>query len=70
MREEFKKFISNGNQKLLKDIKGSSYIVTITGASFKVEDDSSLLPIELTFEWTQIEDANNYIITEEINTGK
>ena len=70
MREEFKKFISNGNQKLLKDIKGSSYIVTITGASFKVEDDSSLLPIELTFEWTQIEDANNYIITEEINTGQ
>ena len=63
MLNQWKKFCASGSPKLLKDEKGNSYIVQILNTSSETQNNIYGRPEQISFEWQQIADAKNYIIT-------
>ena len=62
----WRQFCYSGNPKLLKDSVGNKYIVQIHDPSEHMEETWDRRPISITFSWTQIEDADNCLIIEEV----
>ena len=67
--DKWNDFCANGNLKLLKDRKGSSKIVAITGTSSQVDDVTREQANSVTFNWVEVEDVNNITIIGD-NNGK
>ena len=67
MLEEWKKFVASKNPKLLKDIKGQSWIVQITSGSNTTKNFYLNQPDTINFQWKQVEDTKNVIIYSEID---
>lgn len=56
--QEWKDYITNGNLKLLKDLKGNSWIIDISdNPQYKINNQSNLKQTEVSFSWKQVEDA-------------
>lgn len=54
----WKEFCNNGNLKLLKDVKGHSWIVQITeNPSYNIDIRAHSMPTTITFDWVEIEDT-------------
>ena len=64
-QENFRKFIKNGKQKLLKDRKGNAFLVDTTGNSFDVTDTLSEQVVAISFDWIQIGTIDDISIIEE-----
>lgn len=64
-QENFRKFIKNGKQKLLKDRKGNAFLVDTTGNSFDVTDTLSEQVVAISFNWMQIGTIDDISIIEE-----
>ena len=62
----WQKFCHSGNPKLLKDQTGNKYIVQIHDPSAHIEEGWEKRPITISFSWTQIGDANDCQILEEV----
>lgn len=60
--EEWNKFCANSQVKLFKDRKGHKYIVDITTSSANIDDATREQETTVTVGWTQIGDADDYII--------
>lgn len=60
--DKWNDFCANSQLKLLKDRKGHKYIVDITSTSSDVADETREQATTISISWTQIDDANNYII--------
>lgn len=60
----WKEFVNDGNLKLLKDLKGNSWIVMITeNPNFKIDNRPFCAPTTVSFQWQEVEDiANNAIV--------
>jgi len=66
MLAQWKKFVSSNNPKLLKDIKGQSWIVQIVSSGNTTENFFNGNPDTINFQWKQIEDTKNVIIYSEL----
>lgn len=56
----WKDFISNGNLKLLKDLKGNAWIIDIAeSSSYKINTQSPLQQTEITFSWKEVANIND-----------
>lgn len=66
MLAQWKKFVSSNNPKLLKDIKGQSWIVQIVSSGSNTENFFNGNPDTINFQWKQIEDTKNVIIYSEL----
>lgn len=62
MLEQWRKFVSSKNPKLLKDIKGQSWIVQIIGGSNSPKNLYYQQPDTITFQWKQVADTKNVLI--------
>ena len=62
MLEQWHKFVASNNPKLLKDIKGQSWIVQIMSAGNTTENFYNSTPDTINFQWKQIGDTKNVII--------
>lgn len=60
--KEWNEFCTNGNLKLLKDRKGNSMLVAITGTSSNVDDISPDQINTITFNWTQVDQYDNIMV--------
>ena len=60
--DKWNEFCTNHQLKLLKDRKGNKYIVDITSSSTNILDETSQQATEITVGWTQVDDADKYII--------
>lgn len=60
--EKWNEFCSNNQLKLFKDRKGHKYIVDISSSSANTLDETKEQATEVSVSWTQIDDADNYII--------
>ena len=60
--EKWNDFCANSQLKLFKDRKGHKYIVDITSTSSDIVDETREQATMVTVGWTQIDDADNYII--------
>lgn len=60
----WKEFVNDGNLKLLKDLKGNSWIVMITeNPQFNIDNRPFCAPTTISFNWQEVEDiANNAIV--------
>lgn len=59
LSKKWNAFCTNGNLKLLKDRKGNTMLVAITGTSSKIDDLTSDQIRTVTFNWTQVDDSSN-----------
>ena len=66
MLKAWRKVVYSSNPKLLKDRKGQSFIVTLTEASNKPQDNVKYQPDTISFTWTQIETTDDVVITSEV----
>lgn len=66
MLNHWQNFCFSGNPKLLRDNQGHRYIVHVHDASSHVEETWQGRPITISFSWTQIKNANDAVIVEEI----
>lgn len=56
----WKEFCSNGSLKLLKDIKGNSWIVQIQeNPKFNINVQSGIMPTTISFDWVEVENINS-----------
>lgn len=62
MLEKWKELVNSKNPKLLKDIKGQSWIVQILSSSNTPSNFYLNQPDTISFKWKQIEDTKNIII--------
>lgn len=62
MLKQWHSFVSSNNPKLLKDIKGQSWIVQIMSSGNTTENFYNSTPDTINFQWKQIEDTKNVII--------
>ena len=62
MLEQWHKFVSSNNPKLLRDMKGQSWIVQVMSAENTVKNFYNAMPDTISFEWKQIDDTKNIII--------
>ena len=62
MLKQWRRLVSSKNPKLLKDIKGQSWIVQITGSSNRAQNFYPNQPDTITFQWKQVADASDCII--------
>ena len=53
----------SGNPKLLKDMKGNSYLVQITSSSNSTQYGWSKMPDTISFDWVEIGTLEGVIIT-------
>ena len=60
--EDWNDFCANSQLKLYKDRKGHKYIVDITSSSSQVADETREQATTVNVGWTQIGDADNYVI--------
>ena len=60
--KQWQKLVSSKNPKLLKDIKGQSWIVQIFSSSSRAKNFYYNQPDTITFQWKQIADPSNVII--------
>lgn len=60
--KQWQKLVSSKNPKLLKDIKGQSWIVQIFSSSNRAKNFYYNQPDTITFQWKQIADPSNVII--------
>lgn len=68
MLEEWHKFVFSKNPKLLKDIKGQSWIVQIMSSENSVKNFYNEVPDTISFQWKQIQSTQNVMIYSETNT--
>lgn len=68
MLKEWKKFVSSKNPKLLKDIKGQSWIVQIVSSENTTKNFYNSVPDTINFQWKQIEDTHNVIIYSDVTS--
>lgn len=66
MLKAWRKVVYSSNPKLLKDRKGQSFIVTLTDASNKPQDNVKYQPDTISFSWTQIGTTDDVTITTQI----
>lgn len=66
MRRSFYNFIGNGKLKLLKDRKGSSWIVQTMSNEFGTKDYTTEQIVNVNFTFTQVEDADNVSVIENL----
>ena len=66
MLEQWRKFVSSKNPKLLKDIKGQSWIVQVISASNSPKNLYIKQPDTISLQWKQIDDTKNITIISEI----
>ena len=63
--ESWKEFCSNGNLKLLKDIKGNAWVVQIIDSpKSTIEINSNVYQTTVSFSWQEIEDISSYSIVD------
>lgn len=62
MLSEWKAFVASSNPKLLKDIKGKSWIVQIMSSENSVKNFYRDTPDTISFQWKQIEDTKDVMI--------
>lgn len=60
--ERWNSFCNNNQLKLLKDRKGHKYIVDITSSSSKTIDETREQATTVTIGWTQVDNAEDFII--------
>ncbi len=60
MQTQFKKFVNNGNVKLLKDRKGNAMFVDTTTNEFQYKDESAEQITTVTFTFTQVDDGESF----------
>lgn len=63
MLQQWRQLVYSSNPKLLKDRKGNSYLVTLTGPSNQVQDKIGYQPDKIAFSWVQIGETKNIKIT-------
>ena len=68
MLNKWKEFVSSKNPKLLKDIKGQSWIVQIISSSNMVSNFYLNQPDTISFKWKQIEDTKNIVINSPVDS--
>ena len=57
------KFCSDGELKLLRDMKGNAWLVQIAESySYKIDNASNLKQTTISFTWKEAEDINSYSI--------
>ena len=66
MLEQWRKFVHSKNPKLLKDVKGQSWIVQIMDNQNTPKSQVDGRPDTISFSWIQINDPKNMIITGDI----
>ena len=59
---EWRKFVATGTPKLLRDIKGQSWIVQIMDNTTTTNEVTATLPDTVSFSWKQIASADDAII--------
>lgn len=62
MLKQWRKLVSSRNPKLLKDIKGQSWIVQITGSNNKPQNFYAGQPDTISFQWKEVSGTDNIII--------
>ena len=62
MVEKWREFVASGTPKLLRDVKGQSWIVQIMDGSTTTNEAISIRPDTINFSWRQIADTNDVII--------
>lgn len=62
MLEQWKKFCASKNPKLLKDIKGQSWIVQVISNSNTPQNFVANVPDKISFQWKQVDSTENVII--------
>jgi len=62
MLEQWRKLVASKNPKLLKDMKGQSWIVQIVGSSNTPKNGYYQQPDSISFQWKQIESLDHVII--------
>lgn len=62
MLKQWRKLVNSKNPKLLKDIKGQSWIVQIMGSSNKPQNFYQNQPDTISFQWKEIGSTDNVII--------
>ena len=67
MLDRWREFCYSGNLKLLKDNKGQKFIVQIHDVSNRIEETFNGRPVNISFGWTQVKDADDVVIIEEDN---
>lgn len=67
MLEKWQEFVNSKNPKLLKDIKGQSWIVQILSSSNTPYNFYLNQPDTISFKWKQVEDTKNIIIYSSID---
>ena len=67
MLQKWKEFVGSKNPKLLKDIKGQSWIVQIMSGNSSSKNFYLDQPETISFQWKQVEDTKNVIIYSEVN---
>ena len=66
--ESWKEFCSNGNLKLLKDIKGNAWVIQIIDSpKSTIEMNSNIYQTMVSFSWQEIEDVSSYSIVDVLN---
>ena len=65
--DKWSDFLDSNNPKLLTDPFGHKYIVEVTSSSHKVEDYNTP-PTSITFEFTEIDNADAYSVFDEVRT--
>ena len=64
----WKKFITNGNYKILKSPKGEVFIVAITASpTYDHHDTSNLKQTTISVSWTEIVDSNKQLVLNTVN---
>lgn len=63
-QEDFRKFVANGEIKLLKDRKGGIYLVKTTQNTFNYLNEIEIQPLTISFEFVEVNDVNRYSIIE------
>ena len=64
MINAWKDVVYSGNPKLIRDEKGRMYIINITSGDVSVKESWISMPTEISFEWVEVEDANNVSVFE------
>lgn len=62
MLKQWRAFVGSKNPKLLRDIKGQSWIVQIMGSSNTPKNFYLNQPDTISFQWKQVEDTSNVVI--------
>ena len=61
--KEWKKFISNGNLKLLKDFKGNKWIIQIMQDSTRTIDYNAIKKVTMiSIQWEEVDNSDKYPI--------